>query len=338
MSERALPATVKWREIIERQRDPYRTFLIHQKSGGRRQICVADPILHSVQRWLAYHVLRKRVPHSSSHAYAPKSSILRCAGVHAGASWLIKVDVERFFESISEIQVYRVFRSCGYEPLISYELARICTRLYGDTSKRYYRESWSRSNLEEYSTIPAYSYPNKIGHLPQGAATSPMLSNLAVYDLDEELAALAAEAGVVYTRYSDDLMFSAGETFTREQARLLVLRVYKRLLRKGLRPKRKKTMIAPPGARKVVLGLLVDGPRPRLSREFRSRVSVHLHFLQKFGPAEHAQRRGFRSVLSLRRHIEGLLAFAQQVRDPLVPSWLEEHEKVDWDLTPATNS
>ncbi|MFL5381238.1 MAG: reverse transcriptase family protein [Longimicrobiaceae bacterium] len=320
------------REVVERKKNPYRTFLIHKRGGGLRQICVADPILLSVHRWLACHVLNKRNPHSSSYAYAPQSSVVHCAKMHAGAAWLIKVDVHKFFESISEIQVYRVFRACGYEPLISYELSRLCTRVYQLSPTRYYSEVWSRFTLGEYEAIPSYRYPNKIGHLPQGAATSPMLSNLAMFTIDETLAELADRVGLVYTRYSDDLIFSGGSSCSREKARKFVHDVYAILLRHGLFPKRKKTKIVPPGARKIVLGLLVNGPQPRLTREFRNRISVHLHYLQKFGPVEHAQRRGFRSVLSLQRHIDGLLAFARQVDDPRVTEWCAQAKKINWDL------
>ena len=126
--------------------------------------------------------------------------------MHCGCKWLVKVDVMQFFESISERQVYRVFLRLGYEPLVAFEAARVCTRLT-NTGRRFTRHRWrnifapTRYSIEHYRSA-------RVGNLPQGAPTSPMLSNLVVWHLDEELTQLAAVKGMVYTRYADDLLFS----------------------------------------------------------------------------------------------------------------------------------
>jgi RNA-directed DNA polymerase len=120
------------REIIERRRDPYRSFASRKRRGGYRSICVPEPKLMRLQRWLARHVLNKCPPHPLSFAYTPSRSMLDCAKVHVGARWLIKVDVRQFFESITEIQAYRVFSGIGYGKLVSHEMARLVTRSLRD--------------------------------------------------------------------------------------------------------------------------------------------------------------------------------------------------------------
>ncbi len=83
--------------------------------------------------------------------------------------------------------------------------------------------------------------------------------------------------------------------------------------REGFALHRAKTRVVPPGARHVVLGLLVDGDRVRLLPEYKRRLEVHVRGVAKFGLAEHADHRRFVSVLSMINHVDGLIAFAASV-------------------------
>ncbi len=302
------------RQVVSRRLDPYRVFFVRKRSGnGQRQICIPHPLLMTTQRWIAKHVLAVIKPSHNSFAYSPGSSIAQCASVHCCAKWLIKIDIRRFFESVSEIQAYRVYHQlAGFEPLVSFELARLSTRLFKH-SARYDHTAW----LSRYVKVAIGEYLNpKIGHLPQGAPTSPMLANLAMVGFDEIAKRIARKYGLEFTRYSDDLAFSTSvRDFTRDRARSFVREIYHLMPYFGLAPNTAKTVIVPPGARKVVLGLLVDTDRPRLSREFRSSLELHVFHLRKHGPASHAEKRGFESILGLRRHIDGLLSHACQI-DP----------------------
>lgn len=316
------------RRFVEREEDPYRKFRITKRSGGKRLICVPNHQLMMVQRWLAEYVLNRIDSNPASTAYSPGASPIKCALRHCGARWLLKLDIRKFFESISEIQVFHVFQSLGYNPLISFEMARLCTRIYAD-SNRWERRVWT-VRLDHYHGIPAYQ-TKQIGHLPQGAPTSPMLSNLAMRGLDRDLAEIATEAGLIYTRYADDLTFSTGSTaFFRHDATNFLRLAQKRVREEGLLPNKQKTLIAPPGARKIVLGLLVDGDRPRLRREFKQRLLVHAHYLKRFGPAHHAEKRGFRSVWSMQRHTYGLVAYARQVEPDFALRVERELADVNW--------
>lgn len=101
----------------------------------------------------------------------------------------------------------------------------------------------------------------------------------------------------------------------------------------GLVNNRQKTAITPPGARKVLLGLLVDREKPRLTREYRDNVETHIYALTspKIGVAAHKKKRGFASTIGMRRHIEGLVAFAHQVDRSYGALLYRRLNSVDWD-------
>lgn len=81
----------------------------------------------------------------------------------------------------------------------------------------------------------------------------------------------------------------------------------------GFAPHHSKTRVVPPGARHVVLGLLLTKDRVRLLPEFKRRLEVHVRGVRKFGITEHAEHRHFASALSMINHVDGCLAFAKSV-------------------------
>jgi len=321
------------REVTSRSRkSPYRTFHIAKRRGGRRTITVPEDYLRRTQRWLCRNVLSHLDVHPASAAYRTGNTVKSVALKHCESQWLIKIDIESFFESISERQVFRVFSSAGYSPLVAFELARICTALPVPNSSRYHHRRWKNdSDPAEHGKLP-YSH-QLVGHLPQGAPSSPKLSNLVMLDADRLLAQVAESAGCRYSRYADDLIISTKDkSFSRDDAVQLLRKCRAILSRFGFRTNTTKVSISPPGARKLVLGLLVDSDRPRLNQAFRARIETHLYGARKFGPQEHAAARGFSSVLGLRRHIEGLLAYANHIDSSYAESLFVINSQINWPL------
>jgi len=297
------------REIAERNTDPYKPFRIGKRKGGTRLIAAPEPLLLALQRWIAKNILNHIAAHHASCAYAPSSSPAKCAERHLGAAWLIKVDIHDFFENITERAAWRVFRAAGYQPLVSLELARLCTRQpHGAASLD---DKWYLKRPDRYSIKP---YRTRfLGHLPQGAPTSPMLANLASLRLDTALQALADRYGLVYTRYSDDIAFSTGAAFDRKRAVQLILEVERLFAAFGHALHRKKISVAPPGARKIVLGLLVHGTALRLNSPYRRKLADHVRGVERFGLRGHKEHRHFASLWGMVRHIQGLLSYAESV-------------------------
>ena len=160
-----------------------------------------------------------------------------------------------------------------------------------------------------------------------------MLTNLALREFDQDIESTAAGYGMYYTRYADDMFFSTKDlSFNRSRGREIIAKLYERMKKEGFRPNITKTRIYSPGSRKVVLGLLVDGVVPKLTREFRAKVRMHLFYLQheEIGPVLHAQKRGFDSVMALKNHVAGLISYAHQIQPDLGARWRDEFNNIEW--------
>lgn len=322
----SLPALM---EIVNREAEAYRIFRVKKRAlpgetaatRRYRTICVPHPTLMRVQRWIAQNILNVVIPHPASFAFAPGRDLVQAARLHSECKWLVKLDVVNFFESITERQVYGVFRSLGYGALIAFELARLCTRTL---------RHQSRGKIGDNGLLPHLRLPP--GHLPQGAPSSPMLANLAVQRLDKRLSKFASDIGWIYTRYADDFAFSTPQKASRREAMKVVARAMRELKSAGLTYNRSKTQIVPPGSRKVFLGVLVDRGEPKLTKEFRANIETHLYALnhEKIGSQAHLQRRGFDSVIGMRKHIAGLISFAHQVDKNYAAKLYKDFNSVDW--------
>lgn len=319
----------KLRSYVSRDNEnSYSKFSIAKRSGGRRFIKVPSIQLAIVQKWIHQHILTSLPVHGSSYAFVKGKSIKDCATKHCGARWLIKLDIVNFFETISEIQVFNVFRSLGYQPLISLEMARLCTIATPEHSPRNRYNNWR--TIKKYKKIKEYDQ-FLLGYLPQGAPSSPLLSNLVMKECDIKISSIAKKYKIKYSRYSDDLILSTrSPDFSRETARKVVSEVNKVLSRQGYLPHFKKTKIIPVGAKKIVLGLNVDGTTPRLQKEYKNRIRQHLYYLKKVGPVEHVLARGFDSVWGFKAHLRGMIDYANMIEPEYAKDRLDEFNAIDW--------
>ncbi|OLY75782.1 RNA-directed DNA polymerase [Pseudomonas sp. ATCC PTA-122608] len=233
--------------------------------------------------------------------------------------------MSNFFESILEPKIYRVFRELGYNRLLSLELARLCTRI---------RHFGNPSMPKEKKLLKKFPYRKSrfIGHVPQGAATSPLLANIVSRGLDASIREFSRTMNITYTRYADDLIFSSKSKFDRQGAHSLVKDLYELIKAHGYWPNLTKTKVSPPGARKIVLGLLVDGRTPRLTKEFKSEIKTHIHFITRpdVGIAKHMLNRGFDSTAGLRNFLYGKLSFAAHVEPLWAAKMRSKLDQVNW--------
>lgn len=309
------------RSVVARQAGCYRQFAMRKRVPGRKNvriISIPEKQLMRCQKWIVDNILSHVPAHRDSHAYHPRSNPIFAARRHVNAAWLIKVDIQDFFHAIAEFPVYRVFRSQGYSPLLSFELARICTM---PTRQAFPKRPY---------VIEAYAAAFQ-GCLPQGAPTSPMLSNLVMRDIDVQLAALAKASNMRFTRYADDIVFSCPDRRSHAAVASTKAKILKILDKSGFRPNSRKTVIRGPGDRKIVLGMLVDGPRLRLPKDFKDALRLQLHYLRHpdFGPVKHAERKKC-AVSTIYNHVLGLIHWARAVEPAYGAAVMNQFNAVEW--------
>jgi retron-type reverse transcriptase len=279
------------REVSERVH--YVSFTVPKKSGGTRTLSAPHRTLAAAQRWILANIVSKLAADSAAHGFLPGRSILTNAIPHVGRAVLVNLDLENFFPSITFPRVRSVFQRAGNSPAVATILALLCTEC-------------PRKPVE---------YDGKIYHvaigprgLPQGACTSPGLSNLVAMRLDHRLQGLARRLGLTYTRYADDLTFSGGPDLNGRVGYLLA-RVRHLAAAEGFTVHPRKTRVLRRNAAQRVTGLVVND-RPGVSRKEVRRLRAILHRARTEGLD--AQNRTGRP--NFRAWLEGMIAYVGMVR------------------------
>lgn len=223
----------------------YSEFKIPKRSGGWRTIHAPNARLKNVQKQINRRLLALLVAHPCATGFERGRSIVHHARRHVGKAVVIRMDIVDFFPSIADKRIEKLFRRISWDRSASKLLTRLCTHQ---------------------------------GQLPQGAPTSPRLSNLVNHRLDARLAGLARLVGAVYSRYADDITFSF-EVESRE-AIPTVLRLTKKIVAdEGYRLHMKKKLhIRRQHQQQRVTGLVVN-EKIALPRETRRRLRAIRHRL-----------------------------------------------------------
>lgn len=246
----------------------YVRFTIPKKTGGVRLISAPRPRLKAVQRtiasWLATVPL-----HDAAHGFVRGRSIVTNARAHVRRSVVINLDLQNFFPSISWVRVRGIFEQLGYGRPVATVLALLCTE----------------ADVEELEVDgQRWFVHTSERHLPQGSPASPVLTNLLCRRLDARLTGAAASLGFDYTRYADDLTFSARPETQSPDVKDLLKVVHKIVASEQLTVHPDKTRIMRRGRRQEVTGLVVND-RVGVPREQRRRFRAVLYQVFQKGPA-----------------------------------------------------
>lgn len=223
----------------------YRTTNIRKKNGGGRTLHVPSPKLKRIQSIILRNILNAFPVSHYATAYKKGAVLADNAVPHVGKRYLLKLDVTDFFGSIRFDQVYRAAFNANYFPKqIGLMLTRLCCRQ---------------------------------DVLPQGAPTSPALSNLVLKNFDNNMGAWCAKRGIAYTRYCDDMTFSSDQPLYHvyEKAKAMLGEM-------GFQINEKKTRFVTSSSRQSVTGLTVN-EKVSVSKDYKRKLRQEVHYVLRFG-------------------------------------------------------
>lgn len=239
----------------------YKTFHIPKKSGGYRTIYSPNNSLRIVQRKLSqvlYAVYRSK---PSVHGFAPSRSIITNAQAHVKKKFILNIDIKNFFDSINFGRVRGLFMRNPYKlnDKVATVLAQICC------------------------------FDNK---LPQGAPTSPIVSNLICTKMDSELQRFSRKHGLFYTRYADDITFSSNRnkipnsliySYQKGCSKVILGDEIKSIIEQnGFKINDKKVRLLDKTQRQEVTGLIVN-QTVNVNRKYIRNINATLHAWKKYG-------------------------------------------------------
>jgi retron-type reverse transcriptase len=248
----------------------YKRFLLPKKTGGHRLISAPMPRLKRAQHWVLNHILDKVTVHDAAHGFRGGRSIVSNARPHVGADVVINLDLKNFFPTVSQPRVKGVFRSLGYSEAVATALSLVCTEPEVD---------------EVVLDGETYFVAKGPRHLPQGSPASPAVTNLLCRRLDRRLTGLAERLNFTYTRYADDLTFSArGGAAGSVHVGKLLRGVRDIVVHEGFVVHPEKTRVMRRGRQQEVTGVVVND-RPGVDRATLRRFRATLFQIEKDGPA-----------------------------------------------------
>lgn len=238
----------------------YHTFSILKKNGDKREIDAPNDELKFVQKRLAILLwanqkkswrLNNTKP-NISHGFEESKSIITNAKIHRNKKIVLNLDLEDFFPSIHFGRVKGFFEK-NKNFKVPKEVALVIARLV------------------------CYK-----GRLPQGAPTSPIISNLICRILDFRLLKLAKKYRLDYTRYADDLTFSTNSSSFVDEEQFFLDKLEKEIIRAGFKINAKKTRLQFSNSRQEVTGLTVN-KKLNVSKEFYKNTRAMAHKLYTTG-------------------------------------------------------
>ncbi len=246
----------------------YQRFTIPKKSGGERLISAPMPRLKRVQYWILDNILEKIPLHAAAHGFRRGCSIVSNAEPHTGAQVVLNSDLKDFFPTLNYPRIKGLFKSLGYSNQVATVFALLCTE----------------PDIQQV-ILDGERYFVRIGErsLPQGAPSSPAITNIICRRLDRRLAGAARTLGFAYTRYADDMSFSGSGSSAKKLGKLQ-WRLAKIVQEEGFQLHPDKTRAMRANSRQEVTGIVVN-EKPSLERKTLRRFRALLHQIEKDGPA-----------------------------------------------------
>ena len=261
------------KRAVKFQKYFYRKFKIKKRNGKNRILFEPLPSLKEIQIWILEEILYKCKVSRYAKAYVPKRSIKEHAIYHTDEPIVLTLDIKDFFKRIKFKRVEALFLEMGYSNQVANLITKLCF-------------------LEE--------------ELPQGAPTSPYISNLILKEFDINISDYCMKNKIKYTRYADDLAFS-GELNENEIEEL----VKKELRKVGLELNEEKRKIMRPNQPQLISGIIVN-KKAQIPKRDRNDLRNQMFYIKKFGLKSHMERTN-QTKSNYLKHILGKVNYVLQI-------------------------
>ena len=272
------PIRLHYYTFVSSRRDAYRQFQIPKKSGGMRTITAPDGELKDIMTTLAFILNELYYPVPEAMAFISGRSIVENASQHIGQNYILNLDLSNFFTCITANMVEHNLVKLGIAPLVARDIATICT-------------------------YPVVNDHHVVNVVPQGAPTSPVISNICAMTLDNRLSGLARRFHLTYTRYADDITFSSNHNVYQKDGAFM--EELNRIIAEchfTINPK--KTRLQKRGSRQEVTGLIVV-QKTNVSRKFIKNLRVLIHKIRYQAPPTMHDIHVVRGKLNFLRMVKG---------------------------------
>lgn len=286
----------------------YTQFNITKGSGKVRTITAPNQRLKIIQYKLALLLNQLYHVRNPVHGFVPKRSVKTNAESHGRRRFVVNLDLKDFFPTITEKRIVGLLRSLGIDKRVSEIVACLCCYM---------------------------------GELPQGAPTSPVLSNMICYRLDSDLLLIAKNSRAIYTRYADDITFSSYQppaplfdgvvpAVGRFSPDLLSSKLRAAINDNGFLIHPEKAHYADKNSRRIVTGVKINAGL-NVDRRYVRRIRAILHSIEKLGlvgaETKYSSNGGKGNLAA---HLRGMIAYITHLKgqtDPVVRSLAQRYNK-----------
>ena len=252
--ERQKPLNIQYLYYLSKNKDNrYIEFEIPKKNGKTRTIKSPDKAIKRAQTLinLLLQIIFEKHSHYSTNGFLFGKDIKRNAVPHVNKNYLLNIDIKDFF------------------PSINFRRIKVVLEL-------------SPFNLRDDRETIGFLIANLCSHrnsLPQGAPTSPILSNVVTQRLDRKVSKFCIDNKIKYTRYADDLSFSSNWNIFKPT---FIGEIEELINSENFELNKKKTRVKSFMQRQEVTGLVVNS-KLNVKREYLQKVRAMLNNWEKGG-------------------------------------------------------
>lgn len=248
----------------------YVEFKIKKKSGAERTINAPSNGLKSLQKTLSFVLQCVYEPHIAAMGFVRNRSIVDNANLHVGSIYVYNIDLKDFFPSIDQARVWKCLQLKPFllanskQNLANLIASLCCTEM----------EVERKNEIGEWQKV-------KRNALPQGAPTSPVITNIVCQKLDFLLTGVAKRFNLKYSRYADDITFSSMHNVYQPESEFLK-ELHRIVAEQNFHIKESKTRLQKEGYRKEVTGLLVN-EKANVQQRYIKQLRMWLYYWERYG-------------------------------------------------------